>query len=203
MSFRHKTLLLFFICLFPITSFADSAAQALVQILDNLQTVQAQFTQTVLDGQGRSLQQTSGAMTMQRPGKFRWETSKPSQQLLIADGKQIWFYDVDLQQVTVQKQQVASKNSPAMLLSGSPERLAQEFLITQQGSTFKLMPKSKEGLFRSVQLVFSDQTLVSMQLIDNLGQVTKVQFSQVQNNPAISPSLFVFKVPAGVDVVRQ
>lgn len=198
-----KYFMLFFIVLFPAISFADSAEQELIQILSNLQTLQAQFTQTVFDGHGRSLQQTSGEMMMQRPGKFRWQTFKPSKQLLIADGNRIWFYDTDLQQVTVQKQHAASKNSPAMLLSGSPEKLAQDFLISKQGSDFKLVPKSKEGLFQSVQLAFNNQTLVSMKLVDNLGQVTRVQFSQVKNNPALSAGTFNFRVPNGVDVVRQ
>lgn len=199
----RKYFILFFILFFPALSFADPASQELVQLLGNLQTLQAQFTQTVMDGRGKAIQKTSGQMSMQRPGKFRWQTFSPGKQLLIADGNKIWFYDEGLEQVTVQKQQAVSQNSPAMLLSGSPEQLSEQFIISKQGSTFKLVPKNKEGLFRSVQLTFNNQQLVNMKLIDNLGQVTVVQFSQVKSNPALSASLFTFKVPQGVDVVRQ
>lgn len=199
----RKYFILFFFLFFPVISFADSPSQELVQLLGNLQTLQAQFTQTVMDGRGKAIQKSSGQMLMQRPGKFRWQTFLPSKQLLIADGNKIWFYDEGLEQVTVQKQQAVSQNSPAMLLSGSPEQLSQQFLISKQGSTFKLVPKNKEGLFRSVQLTFNNQQLVNMKLIDNLGQVTLVQFSQFKSNPSLSMSLFTFKVPQGVDVVQQ
>lgn len=201
MHFRKFILL--FCLLFPVVTFADPASQELVQLLSSLQTLQAQFTQTVMDGRGKAIQKTSGQMSMQRPGKFRWQTFSPSRQLLIADGNKIWFYDEGLEQVTVQKQQAVSHNSPAMLLSGSPEQLSQQFIISKQGSTFNLVPKNKEGLFRSVQLTFSNQELANMKLIDNLGQITVVQFSQVKNNPALNASLFTFKVPQGVDVVQQ
>jgi outer membrane lipoprotein carrier protein len=90
-----------------------------------------------------------------------------------------------------------------MLLSGSPEKLAQAFLITKQTNTFTLIPKNKTGLFQSVQLTFDDEHLTHMKLVDNLGQITNIQFSQVQNNPSLNSKLFQFKVPAGVDVVRQ
>jgi len=202
---KLKAILFGFLLVFTSSAFADSAADQLVKILGGLQTLQANFSQNVLDGRGNVLQRTTGEMTMQRPGKFRWEVVKPSKQLLIADGQQIWFYDVGLQQVTVQKQPTTQGNSPAALLSGSPQVLAQNFTITQVANdqTFKLVPKESSGLFRSVELKFDNNKLQTMRLVDNLGQVTVVTFSQVQNNPALNSGLFRFVPPKGVDVVRS
>lgn len=193
----------------PLSVFADDAGQQLTQMLNNLTNLQAKFAQTVADKSGTNLQQTSGKMALQRPGKFRWETQSPSKQLLIADGKKVWFYDVDLSQVTVQDQQNTNKNSPAMLLSGDTESLAQDFIISSVPSSnatleiFKLVPKEGNSLFQAVQLTFQNKLLHGMRLTDNLGQTTTVRFSQAQNNSVLSPRLFQFTPPKGVTVVKN
>ncbi|MDD4893010.1 MAG: outer membrane lipoprotein chaperone LolA, partial [Candidatus Rickettsiella isopodorum] len=105
------------------------AGDQLSQLLNNLQTFRADFTQTVMNARGQVLQQVSGKMTIQRPGRFRWEVIRPSRQLLIADGQRIWFYDIDLQQITIQKQKSVDADSPAALLSDSPKNLTQQFII--------------------------------------------------------------------------
>lgn len=200
---------LFFALIIPSISHAQtSAADQLVQILTSIHSLQAQFQQTVFNGRGNAIQQTSGEMAMQRIGKFRWQTQKPGKQLLIADGNKIWFYDVDLRQVTVQKQQTVSGNSPAMLLNGEPSLLVKSYDVSKTESdtdrqVFKLMSKAKQGLFRSVSLTFQDNQLEDMKLVDNFGQVTTVKFSQVENNPTLAPGLFQFTPPEGVDVVKQ
>lgn len=203
-----KCLFLLFIFL-PLIVNADDASNQLGQILGNIKSLQTNFVQSVNDGKGRVLQKSSGVMSLQRPGKFRWDVRSPSKQLLIADGQQVWFYDVGLSQVSVQKQTNNNQGSPAMLLSGSTQQLTQDFNIskianvTGSDQAFKLVPRQKNGLFQSVRLYFQNKNLRMMQLADNLGQATVIQFSAVKTNPALSASLFRFTPPRGVDVVRQ
>lgn len=206
--FKHLFLLT--ALLLPTLSYAaDTAASQLGQMLMQLTTLQANFAQTVLDNNGSALQQTSGQMALQRPGKFRWQTQNPSRQLLIADGQRVWFYDMDLSQVTVQKQQNTSKNSPAMLLSGSTATLMQNFNISQLPSSnpntqiFKLTPKTRDDLFKSVQLSFQRGLLNKMQMQDNFGQTTVIQFTHTQTNLALNQNLFHFTAPKGVDVLQN
>jgi outer membrane lipoprotein carrier protein len=190
-------------------AFAQTPAVELKQILTNLHSLQAHFAQTVFDGNGRVLQQSSGLMTLQRPGLFRWETEQPAKQLLIADGSKVWFYDAELEQVTVQKQQTINANSPALLLSGTDQQLTEDFMVTRQMAAnrnvqiFKLLPRANNNLFQSVQLVFWNQQLQKMRLIDSLGQATIINFSQVQTNPPLRAALFHFVIPRGVDVVNE
>ncbi len=166
----------------------------------------AQFNQTIIDPQGNAIQQTSGTMALQRPGKFRWDTQKPNAQLALADGKNIWLYDSQLQQATRQTQ-TANNNSPGALLSGDVTKLSKEFninaltSITNSDQGFNLSPKNKDALFQSVALYFNHGLLVTMKLKDNLDQTTEVKFTGVKNNFALSPSLFRFVPPKGVDVV--
>jgi outer membrane lipoprotein carrier protein len=203
-----KIMLIVLFIFLPISSFAQTAPEQLITTLQNINSLQANFKQTVYDGSGNALQATQGTLALSRPGKFRWETTTPAHQLLIADGKRIWFYDVDLAQVTVQRQQALQNGSPAMLLSGSVQKLAQDFSITTVANnansvTYQLVPHSNKAMFQQVQLQFTNNKLRSMKLMDNLNQSTIVLFSNVQNNPNLDANLFVFTTPKGVDVVTQ
>lgn len=202
--------ILFGLCfILPMQCFAQSDADQLINVLGSINSLQANFDQTVNDANGGVLQSAQGTMSILRPGKFRWEIKAPAQQLLIADGNYIWFYDVDLAQVTKQKQQAAENGSPAMLLSGSVQKLAQDFIITAQNTNnknallFKLVPRSKQAMFQQVTLNFTDGKLRSMKLFDNLNQATIVNFSAVKNNPQLNAKLFIFTPPKDVDVVTQ
>lgn len=204
-----KLLIVIGIIFLPLTGWADSATD-LTQVLNNLHSLQANFTQRVYDAHGNVLQQANGQMTLQRPGKFRWQTQSPSKQLLIADGRRVWFYDIDLAQATVQTQQSSNPNSPALLLSGSTEALTHDFIINSAPSAlagskvFILQPHNNNGLFKSVNLAFNkEQKLQTMRLVDNLGQTTVVIFSHVKNNPPLAANLFHFTPPKGVAVVSN
>lgn len=203
-----KILIAMLFVFLPLHCFAQSPTDQLVTLLGNLNSLQATFNQTVYDGNGNALQNTQGTMDILRPGKFRWETKSPARQLLIADGKRIWFYDMDLAQVTVQRQQKAQGGSPAILLSGSVQELAQDFTISAlptKGNSvaFKLLPRNKNGMFQQLELRFANNKLHSMKLLDNLTQSTEIIFSNVVNNPNLDPSIFSFTPPKGVDVVNQ
>ncbi len=204
--YRLKILLSFLVVPFHAV-WAASAADELATLLNRLQSLQTNFTQTVMDGRGQILQKTSGQMILQRPGRFRWEVKQPNRQLLIADGKRIWFYDIDLQQVMIQKQQMTGASSPAALLSDSPKNITKSFnvnfLMDVQG--FYLIPKDKNSLFQSITLIFQQNVLREMRLLDKLDQETVIDFSQVKLSPNLAPETFHFVLPKdkNVEVVKS
>jgi outer membrane lipoprotein carrier protein len=171
--------------------------EKLNQLLSTMQTFRSDFSQTIMNSRGQILQQVSGKMSIQRPGHFRWEVLRPNRQLLIADGQHIWFYDIDLQQITIQKQKNTYSDSPAALLSESPKNLTQLFiihpLVDAQG--FILFPKNKNALFQSVALIFQKDRLRKMRLTDKLDQQTVINFSQVEINPYLPSKTFHFFMP--------
>lgn len=178
------------------------AVDQLGQLLNNLQTSRADFTQTVMNSRGQILQQVSGKMTIQRPGRFRWEVMQPNRQLLIADGQRIWFYDIDLQQITIQKQKTADTDSPAALLSDAHKNLTKLFVIRplRDVQGFTLFPKNKNALFQSITLIFQKNRLRQMRLTDKLDQQTVINFSQVELNPILSAKTFDFIVPKNKNI---
>jgi outer membrane lipoprotein carrier protein len=199
-----KTLIKILFIIFPclIWAAASSPTQELTQLLSCFNSLQADFVQSV-----NSNQRSSGKIALQRPGKFRWEIQKPYPQLIIADGKYIWIYDADLQQVTKQKMDYSEANNPALLLSGSIQNLPKNFIITKlsqkPGKWFELRPKAKNGLFQKIQIQFINRKLTSMHIVDNLGQHSTLRFNQLHVNPKLNPKLFRFVPPNNIDVVEN
>jgi chaperone LolA len=192
---------------------ASSAAHAaatdkLKVFISATHSAQAEFTQTVFDKNGKTLQSASGTMQFERPGKFRWSYLKPYEQLIVGDGKKFWLYDADLNQVTVKKLDAALGGSPAALLSGNNE-IGRDFVLKETGvrdglEWLQATPKSSDTNFSRILMGFnSTAELVVMELHDTFGHRTVLQFSGQRNNPSLSPQLFKFVPPKGADVLGE
>jgi len=203
---RQRLTILLFTIFFPIITFALTPTQQLTNMLDKQKSMRANFVQTVTGENDRVIQKTTGSIAIQRPGKFYWESAKPTHQILVADGKKLWIYDVDLQQVTVRTLKEGIGNTPALLLTGNTKLLSEDFKIeplksTTQGTWFKLIPKTDDTLFENIKIQFVNDTLKLMVLSDSLGQTTTVDFVDVKINPSLPADLFEFTPPKGVDVI--
>ena len=185
---------------------ADAVSDALQAKLNAIQTMSATFHQTV-SANKRAISKTFGTMALSRPGRFRWETKGPMAQLVIADGQHLWVYDVDLEQVSVRKQEKSLGGTAALFLSSYDQDLTRDFVVTSQQKNkkiyFDLRAKSSKAHFQRMILAFSGADLVGIDLFDPLGQHTDVALNQVKNNPKLPSQLFVFKTPPGVDRVEQ
>jgi outer membrane lipoprotein carrier protein len=184
---------------------ADTATQRLRAFFTDVHTLSADFDQVVLDPNHKQVQSAQGTLYLQRPGRFRWDYTTPYKQLLVGDGKKVWFYDTELEQVTVKNQDAALGGSPAMLLSGD-RPLEESFKVTERGTQdgldwVELSPKTKDTEFSRVRLGFRDSTLEAMELTDGFGQTTHLHFTHERRNPALKNDLFKFVPPEGVDVV--
>lgn len=184
---------------------AETPEQALAKFVDGVQTLQAGFTQTQTDERGETLGQSSGAMTLSRPGKFRWEYRAPTPQLIVTDGSKLWLYDRDLQQVTVRPAAEALQGTPVALLS-QKQTLTDSFVVSDLGAEqgarrLRLTPKAKDSDFQSVDLWLKSATPVRMLFKDQLGGATDIRFSDIRSNGRVDAGLFRFQPPAGVEVI--
>lgn len=186
---------------------ADDGRVLVNAFITDVATFSGDFEQSLIDAQGQVLEVTSGTLEIQRPGQFRWAYSKPYEQWLIADGLNIWSYDVDLEQVTVKPQAEALANTPALLLGGSDAALDQfeyQGSVTEDGVTWvRLVPVNTDSGFKRVELGFAEQRLHQMVFFDNLEQTTFVSLDNVAVNEPIDAGRFEFVVPEDVDVVGQ
>lgn len=187
-------------------AYCDEVSNVLQAKLNAIRTMNASFSQ-VVKAKKHEVSRSSGTMALFRPGRFRWETKNPMEQLVIADGKHLWIYDVDLEQVTVKKQDQGVGGTAALFLSGYDDTVARDFDVTtyKEGSKeyFDLHSKSNKANFQRVKLIFVGEMLNGIELYDQLGQHTDVNLSKIKQNPKLSPTLFKFKTPKGVDVVEQ
>jgi len=205
MNKRLTATLLALACL-PAIALAD-AVDRLHDYARDTRSLSATFTQVVTDRSGRVTQDSRGELFFMRPGKFRWVYRKPYEQLIVGDGKTIWIYDADLEQVTVRRQAASLGESPAALLAGSND-LDKHFRLSDDGQRDGLewlvaTPKNLEGSFERIALGFNGKQLVEMQLKDNFGQTSKIKFNGLKQNPKLESELFRFTPPKGVDVIDR
>lgn len=188
-----------------------AGATLLDRYLDGLHTLRAEFRQVVTDARGKSIGQGSGNLLVQRPGKFRWEYTPADAgidagQLLVADGRNLWFYERDLAQVTVRPVAEALSATPIVLLSGDAAALRAAFDITDAPRRDNLewvavLPRSATADFSRAELAFRGNTLVRMVINDKLGQTVTLQFARSKRNAALQPAELTFSAPPGVDVI--
>lgn len=193
--------------LMAIPSAQAGAIDKLHRFLESTKTLRADFAQIVVAKNGKRPQQSTGVMMVSRPGKFRWQISKPYEQLLVGDGEKVWIYDPDLRQVTIRKADAALGSTPAALLVGSNE-LEKSFNLREIGERESLewleaTPKLPDSGFEKLQLGFSGNDLKAMELYDNFGQTTSLLFLNLERNPSLASTLFRFAPPAGVDVIGE
>lgn len=185
-----------------------SATDDLLAKLGNLSSLSGGFDQMVLDKGGAHMQEASGTMDVARGNRFYWHTEKPYEQLAISDGKTVWVYDVDLEQVVVRPLSQDLSKTPALLFGGEPEQVGKAFSITEQSRdgdsvTYRLKPKGSDPLFDALDVTFQGAQPASMRLEDALGQKTVIDFRDLTLNQTPKAGRFHFDPPEGTDIIRQ
>lgn len=207
MTYTRCIFLVLLLFLLP-TVALGSAIESLKTFIQEAKTVRAIFSQTLLDKDGRTIQESSGTMLFERPDKFRWTYEKPYEQLIVGDGDKVWFYDQDLDQVTVRQLDLAIGSSPAALLAGSAS-IEENFKLVELGSNdgiewLEATPKNNDSTFEIIQLGFSSEGILKiMALRDNFGQTTLLTFSNLVKNPDLPADLFNFTPPDDADVISD
>lgn len=185
------------------------AREDLTRFTTGLKGLEGKFSQQVFDANGRAKESSAGSVAVSAPRLFRWEYTKPYPQLIVADGKTVWVFDPDLEQVTRRPQGPAEQDSPLAALI-DPARLDRDFQVEDAGSEgglqwLRLKPKQggDEAAFQSARLGLDGKGLAKMEIVDALGQRTEISFSGWKRNPAFARETFRYSPPAGVDVVGE
>ncbi len=186
------------------TVYADDAEQRLNEALKNLDNLTADFKQTLLDDDKQVVQQSSGQLALQRPGKFSWIYTTPYEQQIIADGSELWIYDVDLDQVTVKPMSSGLASAPIMILMKQND-IGDEFTVSEIGQRkylywVELEPKSTDLEYTQVYIGLEKGAIKAMELRDSFGQSTQIVFDNLRLNVVHNPKVFQFVPPEGVDV---
>ncbi|MBE7418980.1 MAG: outer membrane lipoprotein chaperone LolA [Ideonella sp.] len=184
---------------------ADSVDR-LREFASRVQSGRASFTQTVTSVDGKKKRTSSGEFEFVRPNRFRFVYAKPFEQQIVGDGRKVWLYDVDLNQVTVRPMAQALRGTPAALLAGTA--LEHDFLLQAQPAADGLAwvlatPRAKDGPIQSLRVGFDGAALAALEIVDAFGQRSLLRFSGFEPNVRLPDELFRFTPPKGVDVIEQ
>lgn len=186
---------------------AASGKQQLIAFQRDVESLKADFRQVVTDKTGKVLQDSSGKVLLARPFRFRWDFQVPYEQVVVSDGVQVWFYDADLEQVTIRKVKGGLGSGVALFLSASSpveDEFRLEELLGAPGKEWVLAtPIKSNPEFERIKLGFSGDNPEVIELEDSFGRVTRLEFSNFERNPSIGSERFSFVPPAGVDVLRS
>lgn len=180
--------------------------ETLREFVRDVKSARADFTQTVTSPDGARKKVSSGQFEFARPNRFRFEYQKPFAQVIVADGQKVWIFDADLNQASSRKLGDALGATPAALLAGAT--LDKDFELANQPAKDGLewalaTPRQKEGAFQSVRVGFRGKQLAAVEIVDQFGQRSVLQFSRYEPNAVLPAANFQFKPPAGADVVEQ
>ncbi|MDX1403822.1 MAG: outer membrane lipoprotein chaperone LolA [Woeseiaceae bacterium] len=186
---------------------ASQGRELLEAFVNDTRTISGRFEQQLVDADDIVVDKSSGTIEIQKPGKFRWTYLEPYEQILVADGLNVWSYDVDLEQVTVKAQDDVLASTPALLIGGSQNVLEDfEYIgsFTDRDTVWvRLRPKSTANGFTRMELGFDGSRLSRLIFSDNLGQTTLIALFDLSINEDIDEQRFSFSPPADVDVVGQ
>ena len=138
---------------------------------------------------------------------MRWEFEDPEKQTIVSDGETLYSYDPDLNQVveTPLKQALKSSSATSFLLGiGNINRDFKASFANPAtpSGLIDLILDAKTGGYK-IEVGLDPQTynLVTLTLTDQLGDVTRIDFSDIHDNVELPDSIFAYKAPAGADIV--
>ncbi len=183
---------------------ADNPEARLQKALRNMDNVSAEFKQTLRDEDKQVVAQSFGTVALQRPGKFAWIYTRPFEQRIIADGKELWIYDVELDQVTVKPMDAGLSSAPIMILMKQAD-VGEQFTINEVGQRkylywIELVPRAGDLEYTHIYLGLEDDRVRAMELRDRFGQSTQIVFDNLRVGVVHNPETFRFEPPPGVDV---
>ncbi len=182
----------------------DEAERRLKDALKNMDKLSADFKQTLRDEDKNIVQQSRGTLKLQRPGKFAWIYTDPFEQQIVADGTELWIYDVELDQVTVKPMDQGISNAPIMILMKEAD-VGEQFNIVEVGQRkflywIELEPQASDIEYTRIFIGLEDGSLRAMELQDQFGQSTQIVFENLRLGVVHNPATFKFVPPPGVDV---
>jgi outer membrane lipoprotein carrier protein len=185
----------------------------LKQVLDRLQrhyrdtrSFSAKFNEEIATV-GAPKRNRSGTVSFLKPGRMRWDFEQPEKETIVSDGETVYSYDPDLNQVveTPLKQALKSSSATSFLLGiGNINRDFKAEFAGPPSPTgpINLKLDAKAGGYK-IEIGLDPKTynLMTLTLTDQLGDVTKIDFSDIHNNVELPNSTFAFQTPPGADVV--
>lgn len=196
-----------------VSSNAYASQELLSGFFQEVATLSARFDQRVVDETGYVLETSAGNFYLSRPGQFRWDYDSQDPdyergQQIVADGKSIYMYDPDLEQVTQRSLVDALGQVPSLLLVQTGTDIDTHFDVSDFGlidglSWVGLKPKDENAGYQQLMIGFLGEEINTITLLDGLGNETRLSLTVVRANPELDETVFAFVPPEGADVLSE
>jgi outer membrane lipoprotein carrier protein len=198
---RQGVLLLWLWLLAPLPLLAATPVQQLTELLDRIETFEAQVSQVIVEASGGVLEESVIVFRLKRPDGFYWETLDPWPELIVTDGESLWHYEPDLMQVSIEDWNPDQSELTAQLLSGRSVAITDDYEVSvheasnETAREFTLIPLDPASAYDEVSIYFDDGMLSAMRILHVNGQRTLWQFYGQRLNAGIDDDVFQFDVP--------
>ena len=204
---KIKLIFLIFICLIIVQASSANNNNPLQYFLTDLNTLEAKFFQTLINENGDKLEKTEGILYLKTPGSFFWHYQKPYEQKIISNGNKLWIFDEDLEQVTIKNIDNKIEQTPAGIILGN-QSIKEHFVQVNMGiidsyDWIELTPKDLDAQYKSIKIGFNNDNLGMMIIVDNLEQITRIDFADAKKNIKLSSEIFNFIVPDNIDIFDE
>ena len=204
---KIKLIFLIFIYLIIVQASSANNNNPLQYFLTDLNTLEAKFFQTLINENGDKLEKTEGILYLKTPGSFFWHYQKPYAQKIISNGNKLWIFDEDLEQVTIKNIDNKIEQTPAGIILGN-QSIKEHFVQVNMGiidsyDWIELTPKDLDAQYKSIKIGFNNDNLGMMIIVDNLEQITRIDFADAKKNIKLSSEIFNFIVPENIDIFDE
>ncbi|KHD26582.1 outer membrane lipoprotein chaperone LolA [Vibrio sp. MarTm2] len=173
------------------------------QRLQQTEGFSADFTQQVTSPDGDLVMEGEGSVEISRPSLFRWTTTMPDENVLVSDGKSLWYYSPFIEQVSIYWQEQATEQTPFVLLTRNRQSDWENYNVSQQGDVFTLVPTavdSNQGQFKLE--IDAKGAVKGFSVIEQDGQQSAFKFANIDLTKP-KAERFTFAIPQGVEVDDQ
>jgi len=182
------------------------SSQKLAEKIARLTTHRASFQQTVVEEDGYILDENNGVMSFEQPGKLYWNVLEPFPNLLVSDGDKVYFYDPDLDQVTIRNWSSDPSENPVAVFIGEAA-ISDYYSVEEVNGLFTLEPKNTDSGFSEIKIEFDKDVPETMTIVDTLGQITTMRFSAIDEqgdkNGKIPNNPYTFEIPVTAEVIND
>ena len=164
---------------------------------------QANFKQVVTDIEANIIHQADGKLVFKQPGKFIWEVTAPEEELLISNGRYVWWYNPFVEQVSIFDVQQAVTQTPFALLVSKDPSIWKQFSISKENNIYVITPVDlSQAQVIKLTLTIIDNDLEKIVITSRSQQVSEYTLSD-QSKFKPQEDMFEFEMPAGIDVDDQ
>jgi len=186
----------------------ENLLKGIEQRYNRAKTLQVQFNEAY-SVQGRARKSESGALTLRKPGRMRWDYSTPSGKLFLSDGKDVYLYTPEAHKVEKTKLKASEDmRAPLAFLLGKLDfsKEFRDFSVKQDGPNFLIAAKAKTDQlpYSNIQMLVSPDYQIQRLVVDGQDQsILTFQFTDEKVNPPVNDALFKFQMPAGATLVTE